>query len=610
MRRITLAALPLILTTLLLGGTKTVCAQNSPQVVIANSDCVATDALGRTLPTYRETGGPKPSRWVGVFYWQWHGPDRWGPDYDVTKFLKTHPGFQDFQAHPKGGPDDPTWYWAEPVFGYYLSTDPWVIRKQLVMLADAGVDFLFLDYTNGSVYDPELKTFLDVAEDLKSKGVVVPRLTFFLNSEPEWKVEKLYTEWYKPGKYKDMWFEWQGKPLLMSPRITDTSKLKNPALLPEMTRYFTWRPTWAFPDRGDPTKWNFLENTPQRPALGPDGKIEQIVVSKSLGGPINTNMTSGSVSSFPGHVPTYNNQWVSPDAAKGLFFQTQWNRAAAVAAPILLVTGWNEWTASVWETPGVPMLGRVTTKDQGHIVDEFNQEFNRDLEPMQGGYGDDYYWQFVADMRRYKGMAKPQRPSAPVQIRLDGPLAQWDAVRPLFRDTPGDTADRNWDGAVPHSHYTNTSARNDIVSAQITRSLSMLYFHVRTAKQLTSASDENWMMLLVNTDTGSKTGWHGYDFLINRRRTGGSRCTVEQNIGGKWAWRQVGDAALRWSGRDLVLAVPRTLLGVPAARGPLTLDFKWTDNIPGSPDIMDFYTQGDVAPNGRLNYRFAESQKR
>jgi hypothetical protein len=56
--------------------------------------------------------------------------------------------------------------------------------------------------------------------------------------------------------------------------------------------------------------------------------------------------------------------------------------------------------------------------------------------------------------------------------------------------------------------------------------------------------------------------------------------------------------------------VPRPLLGVPAARGPLTLDFKWTDNIPSSPDIMDFYTQGDVAPNGRLNYRFAESQKR
>ena len=78
-----------------------------------------------------------------------------------------------------------------------------------------------------------------------------------------------------------------------------------------------------------------------------------------------------------------------------------------VAAPILLVTGWNEWTASVWETPGVPMLGRVTQKGQGHIVDEFNEEFDRDLEPMRGGYGDAYYCQFVANMRRYKGMSRP-----------------------------------------------------------------------------------------------------------------------------------------------------------------------------------------------------------
>ena len=118
------------------------------------------------------------------------------------------------------------------------------------------------------------------------------------------------------------------------------------------------------------------------------------------------------------------------------------------------------------------------------------------------------------------------------------------------------------------------------------------------------------MMLLVDADANSKTGWHGYDFLLNRRRAGGSHCTVEQNVGGKWAWRQIGDAAFRVSGRDLILSVPRSLLGTPAARGPLTLGFKWADNIPSRPDIMDFYTQGDAAPNGRFNYRFAEPEKR
>ncbi len=396
---------------------------NSPQVAIDNADWTATDALGRTLPSYAEVGGPKPNRWVGLFYWQWHGPDRWGPDYNMTEFLKTHPRFLDFQAYPPGGPNNPTWYWAEPLFGYYRSTDPWVIRKHLTLLADAGVDFLFLDDTNGSIYDPELKQLLDVSRDLKAHGVAVPRLVFFLNFQPEWKIEALYQTWYKPGQYDDLWFRWQGKPLMMAARPTDASKLKDASQLPAIQDYFTWRPAWAFQDAAkEPTKWRFMDDLKdggrQRPALGPDGKPEQIVVNKSTGGPIWDNMQSGGVSTYPGHVPTYDDQWLSADNAKGLFFQWMWDNALKAPAPILLVTGWNEWTASVWETPGVVMLGRKTQKGQGHIVDEFNMDFNRDLEPMQGGYGDDYLWQFVANMRRYKGMKPPQIPSAPRTIPI------------------------------------------------------------------------------------------------------------------------------------------------------------------------------------------------
>ena len=38
---------------------------------------------------------------------------------------------------------------------------------------------------------------------------------------------------------------------------------------------------------------------------------------------------------------------------------------------------------------------------------------------------------------------------------------------------------------------------------------------------------------------------------------------------------------------------------------PVALDFKWSDNLPVAPDAMDFYTQGDVAPNARFNYRYS-----
>ena len=111
-----------------------------------------------------------------------------------------------------------------------------------------------------------------------------------------------------------------------------------------------------------------------------------------------------------------------------------WDNALKAPAPILLVTGWNEWTASVWETPGVVLLGRKTQKGQGHIVDEFNMDFNRDLEPMKGGYGDDYYWQFVANMRRYKGMSAAANAVRAANHPAHGPHSQWDGVRPLYHD--------------------------------------------------------------------------------------------------------------------------------------------------------------------------------
>jgi hypothetical protein len=32
-------------------------------------------------------------------------------------------------------------------------------------------------------------------------------------------------------------------------------------------------------------------------------------------------------------------------------------------------------------------------------------------------------------------------------------------------------------------------------------------------------------------------------------------------------------------------------------------DFKWADNLQHPCDVMDFYISGDVAPEGKFNYR-------
>jgi hypothetical protein len=467
---------------------------------------------------------------------------------------------------------------------------------------------LFLDYTNNNFYDPELWTFLGIASDLRAKGLAVPKIVFFLNRNSDRMAESLYLRWYRPGFHDDMWFKWGGKPLIMAPRPTDPSKINDPKVLAELQDYFTWRPTWDyFESSQEPTKWRFMDmlqlDGRPRAALGPDGKPEQIVVNKSMGAPVYENMRVGGVSTFPGHVPTYNDQWLSGEQAQGLFFQHSWDNALRNPAPILLVTGWNEWKASVWEQPGLVMLGRTTTKGQGHFVDEFNMDFNRDIEPMRGGYGDDYYWQFLSNMRMYKGMLPPVPSSEPKTIRVDGPLGQWDDVKPLFKNPATDAGVRDWDGTIPGTHYSELGTRNEIVACQVAFDDRNLYFRATTSANLTDPQGRSWMMLLIDADRNSKTGWNGYDFLIDRDRRGNG-CTIEQNVGGAWKWRRVGRASMHRSGHDLVLCVPRRTLGLDGPGTRLAFDFKWADNIPAEPDIMDFYTKGDVAPIARFNYRF------
>ena len=60
---------------------------------------VATDALGRPLPGFREVGPPRPGRFVGVFYFicnNYSGPDA---PRDVTRILAEYPGAPRFEPN-------------------------------------------------------------------------------------------------------------------------------------------------------------------------------------------------------------------------------------------------------------------------------------------------------------------------------------------------------------------------------------------------------------------------------------------------------------------------------------------------------------------------------
>lgn len=99
----------------------------------------ATDALGRPLPLYQEAGDRRANKFVGIFYFNWQAsftgpPFNHSRVFDNTKLIAANPN------KPAWGPPGIPHYWGEPRFGYYRPDDPWVIRKHVQLLADAGVD--------------------------------------------------------------------------------------------------------------------------------------------------------------------------------------------------------------------------------------------------------------------------------------------------------------------------------------------------------------------------------------------------------------------------------------------------------------------------------------
>jgi hypothetical protein len=284
----------------------------------------------------------------------------------------------------------------------------------------------------------------------------------------------------------------------------------------------------------------------------------------------------------------------------GYNFQEQWDRALQVDPDMVFITGWNEWVA------GRAQLWQGVTNA---FPDQFNVEYSRDIEPMKGGYGDNYYYQLIANIRRFKGMEPPPAVSAPKTIAIDGTFSDWDDVAPRFSASRGNVQMRDGYGYKDPStglplHYTNNTARNDIIGAKLARDGFTIYFYVETATNLTSHTDLNWMQLLIDTDRNKATGWEGYDLMVDRYAEDGK--AMLSTSSGSWSWTDLSEVDYRVAGTGMEIAIPRVLLGLPSGQ-PLELEFKWLDSPTFYGDIMSVYTDGEAAPSGRFNFHYRET---
>ncbi|MBM4044293.1 MAG: hypothetical protein FJ279_04200 [Planctomycetes bacterium] len=551
----------------------------APRWDVCSDTWVATDALGRVLPTHEDVGPPRPGRVVGIFYFLWLGAHG-RQIHDITRILAANPD------NPPWGPRHAFHFWGEPLFGYYLSNDEFVIRKHAQMLGDAGVDVLFLDVTNAFIYEDTCLALCRVLEQVRQSGQPTPQIAFLTHSRGAEVVQKLYDRFYAKGLHSELWFRWKGKPLILAAEegLSATAK-----------EFFTLRESWAwsnpkgwFKDGKD--KWPWLDHYPQQPGWheSPD-KPEQISVC------VAQHPTTNIGRSFhDGKQPPPGQ--TAPE--QGLCFAEQCRRALEVDPELIFITGWNEWTAMRFikaEKGGAgAFLGKPLKPGDTHFIDQFNQEFSRDIEPMRGGHGDNYYYQMVSFIRRFKGV-RPLPAVTPRSITVDGKFDDWRDAQPEYRDTLGDPACRDHPG-WGSERYVNATGRNDVVAAKVSFDGRNAYFYVRTREPLTPCADPAWMLLFIDSDHNPATGWLGYDFLVRPQTR-----TLERHIGGGYRWGSPVQVEHRSAGNEMELAIPRSALGI--TRSPALLDFKWADGIRETGDAADFTLHGDAAPNDRFNYR-------
>lgn len=586
----------------------------------AQSSWVATDNLGRTLPTAEECPfkTDKP-RTVGIFYITWHTPNLHNGQpytYDVTKLLEENP------ERSKGNPDFPyaTYHWGEPEYGYFLSQDRYVCFHDLSMLADAGVDVLIMDVTNAVCYWDEWEVLFQTMQEMKALGNKVPKFCFWaFNGNVIDVVQSLYERFYKTPRYQDCWFYWDGKPLLLYNATPSVDANPNGGqkgkteYSDEVKQFFTLRNMWwgyhswaGAPYVGGEDKWSFgyEMNDKKVAALKPEelcskhqGRMEEMAVTPAQH-PISITGKSwrretlepeldGKDMPKKAFVPWLGEERDNP-TQYGIYFQDRWDEALQVDPDFIYLNDWNEWTAGKYKNGKDPsgqadmhidFLGRK--ENPFYFVDQYNAEFNRTIAPMKGGWTDNYYMQMVQNIRRYKGVAPMPVHHGYQQIKLDGSLDEWQPDS-SFLDTRGDVIHRDHNG-YGDLHYTDNSGRNDITRCLVAVDKKNIYFAAETAEPLSPSTDPNWMLLLIDIDEDGE-----YEYLIQNSKLTHSK--------GSW------DVDVAIGSNAVEIAVPRKLLG--KTRKKFSLRFKWADNPSNPNDIISLSTTGDTAPNRRFAYRF------
>jgi len=324
---------------------------------------------------------------IGICYTMWfnaihgNGTDELKDVLNVSELLQTHE-FSSKYGFVKDGKQNNALtqfhYWAEPAQGYYRSTDAKACRNNMMLLQNAGVDFLILDYTyaTAGAYSPgtggwrtyidgPMNTLLNTITGMRAEGLKTPYVVMWINDKTL--LGDIYNAYYNVEKWKDCFVYWNNKPFAML--------WQNKGLVED--EHFTLRGMYGLQGHVSKGQWSYLEvDNTKTICYDETGKPEHVCACVATQ---QTYMTEKSAHGRDG----------------GAFWHSHWLTAFDVHPKILSITWWNEWCAQLYN---------VGTEENPYYIftDNFNREFSRDIEPVKGGHGDLYYKWLCEYVRCYK----------------------------------------------------------------------------------------------------------------------------------------------------------------------------------------------------------------
>ncbi|MBP5312047.1 MAG: hypothetical protein J6112_04350 [Clostridia bacterium] len=300
------------------------------------------------------------------------------------------------------------WKWGEghtwdiPWLGSYSSLDRNVIKQHGIWLRDAGVDFVFVDWSNNINYIPEtmrklradFRTIEDATEALFDVWADIPgapkiciftgpgheqgpgEKDTFANGRMAAKTDQIYNTFLANERYRKMYYEYLGKPLLLCYAATPAFFQDN--VSPYEDDRFTVRWVTGFVGQQgnlfdsetliSKIFWSWEERGAQTFTVL-DGHPECMTVNASTRSQGKTPGTAG---------------YIAPALRdNGNTFRRAWARARLIGPKLVLVVSFNEWT----------------------LGEQISLENSKDIEPSKT-LGSFYLDLMREEIRRFKGKSK------------------------------------------------------------------------------------------------------------------------------------------------------------------------------------------------------------